>query len=95
MPITHELVDDTIQVAIEGELTIYTVAELTEALLPHVGSAPSLALDLSQVTEIDGAGVQWLAVIHRESVHEGTALRLTGQSQAVAQALQLCGRAAL
>ncbi|WP_338477369.1 STAS domain-containing protein [Pseudomonas trivialis] len=91
MPITCETVDGTTCVGIDGELTIYTVAEVAAALLPQLGTAPRLALDLSQVTEMDGAGLQLLAVIHREAEHRGTALSLAGQSQAVEQTFTLCG----
>ncbi|MHA4969545.1 STAS domain-containing protein [Pseudomonas extremorientalis] len=95
MPITHETIDDTAHVGIDGELTIYTVAELAGALLSQMGAVPRLELDLSQVTEMDGAGLQLLAVIQREAGVAGTALSVTGQSQAVMQALQLCRSAAL
>jgi len=37
MPITTETLDDTAHVRIDGELTIYTVAELAAALLPQSG----------------------------------------------------------
>jgi anti-anti-sigma factor len=94
MPITSEILDDAVHVRIEGELTIYTVAELAGELLPQMGAAPRLELDLSQVTEMDGAGLQLLAVIQREAGIAGTALSVTGQSQAVTQALQLCRGAA-
>lgn len=95
MPLTLQTLDDTARVGVDGELTIYTVAELAGALLPQIGAAPRLALDLSQVTEMDGAGLQWLAVVQREAGIAGTALQVTGQSQAVMQALQLCRSAAL
>ncbi|AZF36915.1 STAS domain protein [Pseudomonas sp. R4-39-08] len=95
MPITCETLDDTARVGIDGELTIYTVAELASVLLPQMGVAPRLELDLSQVTEMDGAGLQLLAVIQREAGIAGTALSVTGQSQAVTQALELCRNAAL
>ncbi|MCS4315265.1 anti-anti-sigma factor [Pseudomonas sp. BIGb0381] len=94
MPITTETVDDTARVRIDGELTIYTVAELAAALLPQMGAAPRLELDLSEVTEMDGAGLQLLAVIRRGAGIAGTALSVTGQSQVVMQALQLCRSAA-
>ena len=94
MPITTETLDDTARVRIDGELTIYTVAELAAALLPQMGAAPRLELDLSEVTEMDGAGLQLLAVIRREAGNAGIALSVTGQSQAVTQALQLCRSAA-
>ena len=86
MPITLETLDDSTCVSIDGELTIYTVAEM--------GGAPRLMLDLSQVTEMDGAGLQLLAVIQREAENAGTALSVTGQSLAVTQALELCRKAA-
>ncbi len=66
MSVTSEIVADTVRVGIDGELTIYTVAELAAALLPQMGAAACLELDLSQVTEMDGAGLQLLAVIERE-----------------------------
>lgn len=94
MPITTEIFDDTARVRIDGELTIYTVAELAGALLSQIGAAPRLELDLLQVTEMDGAGLQLLAVIRREAGIAGRALRVTGQSQVVMQALQLCRSAA-
>lgn len=90
MPITYETLDGTAHVGIDGELTIYTVAELAAALLPQIGATPRLHLDLSQVTEMDGAGLQLLALIQREAGNTGTALSLAGQSQAVAQTLRLC-----
>lgn len=94
MPITLETLDDSTRVSIDGELTIYTVAELAGALMPQMGGAPCLMLDLSQVTEMDGAGLQLLAVIQREAENAGTALSVTGQSLAVTQALELCRKAA-
>ncbi len=39
---------------------------------------------------MDGAGLQLLAVIRREAGISGTGLSVTGQSQVVMQALQLC-----
>ena len=95
MPISTETLDGTSCVRIEGELTIYTVAELAAALLPQTGATPRLELDLSQVTEMDGAGLQLLAVVQREAGVAGTALSVTGQSQAVMHALQLCRSAGL
>ena len=90
MPITRETLDGTAHLVIDGELTIYTVAELAAALLPEMGATPRVQLDLSQVTEMDGAGVQLLAVVQREASAAGTVLTLTDQSQVVKQALQLC-----
>lgn len=52
-----------VPITIAGELTIYQVAEirslLQEALVGHDGSS-QLLLDLADVTECDGAGLQLL-----------------------------------
>jgi len=46
--------------AIEGELTIYRAEELQAALGEALARDPALQIDLSRVTEFDGAGVQLL-----------------------------------
>lgn len=90
MPLHYETQDDTAQVHIDGELTIYTAAELTAQWLPHLGATPRMALDLSQITEMDGAGLQLLLMVQREASRAGTELTLTGQSKAVTETLALC-----
>ncbi|ALD98952.1 MULTISPECIES: STAS domain-containing protein [Pseudomonas] len=90
MPTPDESTNDTARVQIDGELTIYTVTELAARLLPQIGAAARLEVDLSQVTEMDGAGLQLLAVIQREAGKTGTSLHLTGQSKAVSETFELC-----
>ncbi|MDB6444861.1 MULTISPECIES: lipid asymmetry maintenance protein MlaB [Pseudomonas] len=90
MPLLFETEDDTTQVRIDGELTIYTAAELAAQLLPSLGNTPRMALDLSQITEMDGAGLQLLLMALREAPKAGTELTLTGRSKAVTETLELC-----
>ncbi|MBT2295623.1 MULTISPECIES: STAS domain-containing protein [Pseudomonas] len=90
MPLLYETQDDTAQVQIDGELTIYTVADLAAQWLPHLGATPRMALDLSQITEMDGAGLQLLLMVQREAPKAGTRLQITGQSKAVIETLALC-----
>jgi len=90
MPLLYETQDDTAQVSIDGELTIYTATELAAQLLPSLGNTPRMALDLSQVTEMDGAGLQLLLMALREAPKAGTDLTLTGRSKAVTETLELC-----
>ncbi|MCE0463974.1 MULTISPECIES: STAS domain-containing protein [Pseudomonas] len=90
MPLLYETQDDTAQVSIDGELTIYTAAELAAQLLPCLGNMPRMTLDLSQVTEMDGAGLQLLLMALREAPKAGTELTLTGRSKAVTETLELC-----
>ncbi|MBC3377101.1 STAS domain-containing protein [Pseudomonas sp. SWRI92] len=90
MPLLYEIDDDTAQVQIEGELTIYTAADLAAQWLPRLGATPRMVVDLSQVTEMDGAGLQLLLMVQREAPKAGTELTVTGQSKAVTETLALC-----
>ncbi len=73
---------------IEGELTIYRAAELAAALraaLAEVPAGAAFELDLSDVTEMDCAGVQLLIAARRSTDESGRVLHLTGSSPAVAE----------
>lgn len=76
--------------AFAGEMTIYTVAELTGQLLPLLTQANDLEIDLSQVTELDASGVQLLMLAKRETLRSGHRLHLLGHSQAVLDIFELC-----
>ncbi|KFE57001.1 STAS domain-containing protein [Pseudomonas syringae] len=91
MPLLYEILNDTAHVNIDGELTIYTASELSAELLPRLGATPQMQIDLSQITEMDGAGLQLLIMVTREASRAGTALTLTGHSKAVLETLQLSG----
>lgn len=75
--------------ALEGELTIYHTAQVKEQLLDYVKQADELEVDLTQVTDLDGAGVQLLMFVKREAMREGTDLRLTGHSRIVLDIFEL------
>ena len=79
---------------IEGEMSIYTAAELGAQLLPHLQHQAQLEIDLSQVSELDSAGLQLLILAKREAARNGASLRLTGHSRAVLEVFDLCNLAA-
>ncbi|MEE1982466.1 STAS domain-containing protein [Shewanella xiamenensis] len=60
MPINITLKDQSIKVNLTEELTIYSVMEFRDALVGHLQPGVDISVDLSQVTEIDTAGLQWL-----------------------------------
>ena len=73
---------------IDGELTIYRAAELAAALrtaLAAVAEGGALDLDLSEVAEMDSAGVQLLMAARRSTDDSGRVLRLAGSPPAVAE----------
>lgn len=77
---------------IEGEFSIYRAAELAAQLQTWVPQAlPSgrIAIDLSQVSEMDSAGLQLLLSL-KQCAHAGCAdFALTAASTAVTQVLRL------
>lgn len=77
--------------AVEGEMTIYRAAELKPALGDHVRTQDAPALDLSNVTEFDCAGVQLLLAARREAEHLGKHLAVHAASPAVREACALLG----
>jgi len=83
---------------LDGELTIQTAADCHLRLLSGVNEtagsdAPGLALDLSEVTGLDSAGVQLLMAARRSLADHGKSLRLTPCSRNVDEVLVTLGLA--
>jgi anti-anti-sigma factor len=78
---------------IDGELTIYRAAELHREIVAALPRAKgeSLAIDLAEVTEIDGAGVQLLLAARKEAAAREISLAFVQPSAAVADAARLLG----
>jgi anti-sigma B factor antagonist len=77
-------------IAIDGEFTIYAVADWKRALFDKLDTCAGLDIDLSGVSEIDTAGQQLLVAAKHYASTAGKALRLLGHSQAVVDMLDLC-----
>jgi len=75
---------------IEGEMTIFRAAELKEAILPVITKHPEIEIDLSQVSEIDGAGLLLMVSIKLEARQQNKVLRFAGHSGAVTEAVDIC-----
>jgi anti-sigma B factor antagonist len=78
---------------IEGDMTIYTAADLKNDLMNHMAQPCEREIDLSDVSEMDSAGLQILILAKREAERHGTSLRLTGHSRAVLDVLDMCNLA--
>lgn len=74
----------------EGEMTIYTADELKGRLVAALGQCKELEIDLSQVSEMDTAGLQLLVLAKREAAAKNKTLRLIFHSPAVVETLDLC-----
>jgi anti-sigma B factor antagonist len=64
------------RIAIEGEFTIYTVADWKSKLFDKLAAFRALDLDLSGVSEIDTAGQQLLIAAKIRAMALGTTLRV-------------------
>lgn len=78
---------------IEGELTIYTAAELKGKIVAALEAKQPIEIDLSQVDEIDSAGLQLLILAKREAARIERTLSLVNHSQAVVECLDMCNLA--
>lgn len=78
------------RIAIDGEMNIYTAAEMKPALLEPFAGADEVEVSLEGVSEIDTAGVQLLITAKREASALNKSLRLVGHSQPVVDVFELC-----
>jgi len=84
------------QICIAGELMMHTAEEIRPLLLASLPTDGTVAhLDLSQVTEIDTAGLQLLLAAHRETKCRGASLLVVAASGAVVDVLQLARQSSL
>lgn len=90
LDIQQESSSGKLQMRLLGDLDIYAVAALREALLKAITQFHEVELILEDICEIDGAGLQVLIAAKTEALCRGSRLFLSAHSVAVVQALQLC-----
>lgn len=73
----------------EGELTIYTASDTKHLLVETLAKHQEIEIDLSQVSEIDTAGLQLLILAKKEAARNHLQVRFTDHSAAVIDAMEL------
>ncbi len=68
---------------IEGDMSVRTAAKLKKELMKHIAKPCEREIVLTEVSEMDTAGMQLLLLAKREANRHNTPLRLTGHSRAV------------
>lgn len=76
--------------AISGELTIYTAATEKQHLQEFLETGDDLELNLSQVSEMDSAGLQVLILMKQEAARRNKKLRYSMHSKVVLEVLEMC-----
>ncbi len=83
-----------VELAIDGELSIYRADEIKLALTEPLQKGVQLVVDLSRVTELDTCGLQLLMLAKRTAKAVGSELQLVGHSPAVVDVFELLNVAA-
>jgi len=86
---------DLTRVTLEGEMTIYAAAELKDSLFPAVEACKEMEISLAGVSEIDGSGLQLLALIKREAAAKSKKLEFVAHSPAILDMIDLCNLAGI
>jgi len=78
---------------INGEFNIFTAENTKTRLLDaiHQATTADIEIDLSDVTEIDSAGLQLMVMAKREAAEHGKNLSFTRHSASVLDLIDLCG----
>ncbi|NOQ77495.1 MAG: STAS domain-containing protein [Methylococcaceae bacterium] len=76
-------------IVIKDEMTIYTALEQKNELSQHLKADHELEIELSEVSEIDSAGLQILLFLKQEASTKNIILTLTHHSQSVIEVLEL------
>lgn len=79
----------------DGEMTIYHAAQMKQSILDLLNSSAPAEVNLSRVTELDGAGLQLLILAKREAAARGHPLEFSGHSPVVLEVLDLTNLAGL
>lgn len=75
---------------VQGEMVVYKAQALKESLLPALGNAAGLQLDMSGVTELDTAGLQLLILLKREADEAKKTIKLKNCSVPAMEVFRLC-----
>ncbi len=78
------------RIAINGEMTISTAAELLRGIAAPLVRSEEIEVNLAGVSEIDSAGLQLMVAAKREAVTKNKTLRFVDHSQPVLDVLDLC-----
>jgi anti-anti-sigma factor len=85
---------DSQRISLTEDLTIYHALEQKQTLLDALATTNDLELDLSQVGEMDTAGLQLLILLKKEAQTAGKRVSIVAHSQSVRSVIDFCNVAA-
>lgn len=87
--------EDRCCIHLDGELTIYNVAELKTHFMDVLDDSRDLDIDLGNITKIDSAGVQLLIWIKKERQRLNKIMTLSNHGPEVLEVFELFGLVSL
>jgi anti-sigma B factor antagonist len=87
---TVEDAGDACQLRLEGEMTIFTAQDIKQRLLAQLSCCRQVNVNLSQVSEMDSAGLQLMILAKREANAMGKEIRFVAHSPTVVDVLEMC-----
>jgi anti-anti-sigma factor len=89
MALETNIIDNNLTVHLDDELTIYTVNECRDLLAGQLEGVTKININLSGVTEMDSAGLQFLFSIKNMNMKYD--IEFIEHSAAVTEVLDICG----
>jgi anti-anti-sigma factor len=83
-----------LDIRMAGELTIYNAGDLRQRcmeIILHASGGMDARIDMSEVTEIDGSGIQLLVILKRELLNLGMFTKIVSWSPAVGETFEFVG----
>ena len=81
------------RLSLTEDLTIYHALEQKDILLDELALTSELELDLTQVNDMDTAGLQLLILLKKEAQRTGKQVSIIAHSQAVRSIIDFCNLA--
>ena len=78
-------------IQLKGSFVIDETPALKQSLLDLLNELPVIEIDLSEIADIDSAGLQLLVFAKRESVLASKCLRFTGVNPSISKLVDLFG----
>ncbi len=77
------------RLGVAGDMTIYSAEEMLTTCTPYLGDYEEFEINLSEVSDIDSAGIQLLFLFERKSRQSKKHTRLIDPSESVNEVLKL------
>ena len=87
--IVQEQAGPACKLRVGGDMSIYSVAELKPRLMAYLQNSQFVSVDLTEITEMDTAGLQLLWLCHQEAVATGKEFVIAGTGPAAKEAMTL------